>query len=92
MQSTNSAVSIRKKIPIRWGRKKVSRSMAYDPDLQLPSTARGPVGVTGLHGGFIPVNPLGVTALPGERSPIPPTSPLLTPPPGSAAMPYVWRP
>ena len=45
-----------------------------------------------LHGGFIPLNPRGITVRPGERSTIPPTSPLLTPPPGSAAMPYVWRP
>lgn len=66
--------------------------MGYDPDVQLPSTTRGPVGVTGSHGGFIPLNPRGVTVLPGERSPIPPTSPLLTTPRGSAAMPYVWRP
>lgn len=44
------------------------------------------------HGGFIPLNPRGITVRPGERSPIPPTSPLLTTPPGSAAMPYVWSP
>jgi hypothetical protein len=66
--------------------------MDYDPHVQLPSTTRGPVGVTGSHGGFIPLNPRGITVLPGERSSIPPTSPLLTTPPGSAAMPYVWRP
>jgi hypothetical protein len=66
--------------------------MGYEPEVQLPSTTRGPVGVTGSQGGFIPLNPRGVTVLPGERSPIPPTSPLLTTPRGSAAMPYVYRP
>jgi hypothetical protein len=66
--------------------------MDYDPDVQLSPSTRGPVGVTGSRGGFIPLNPRGITVLPGERSPIPPTSPLLTTPPGSAAMPYVWRP
>ena len=65
--------------------------MDYDPDVQLPSSTP-PVGVTASRGGFIPLNPRGITVLPGERSPIPPTSPLLTTPPGSAAMPYVWRP
>jgi hypothetical protein len=41
-------------------------------------------------GGFIPLNPRGVIVRPGRGGPIPPTSPLLTPPPGSAAMPGVW--
>jgi hypothetical protein len=62
----------------------------YEAQLKPPMADRTPSDP--LHGGFIPLNPRGITVRPGERSTIPPTSPLLTPPPGSAAMPYVWRP
>jgi hypothetical protein len=64
--------------------------MNNEPDLTLPPAARTPPDRS--HGGFIPLNPRGITVRPGERSPFPPTSPLLTPPPGSSAMPYAWRP
>jgi hypothetical protein len=62
----------------------------YETQLKPPIADRTPSDT--LHGGFLPLNPRGVTVRPGERSTIPPTSPLLTPLPGSAAMPYVWRP
>jgi hypothetical protein len=60
------------------------------PGLKAPLENTTTFGAS--HGGFIPLNPRGITVRPGERSSIPPTSPLLTTPPGSAAMPYVWRP
>jgi hypothetical protein len=62
----------------------------YERDLKLPPPERAPLEPS--TGGFIPLNPRGITVRPGERSPFPPTSPLLTTPPGAAAMPYVWRP
>jgi hypothetical protein len=65
-------------------------STDYERDLKLPPPERAPLEPS--TGGFIPLNPRGITVRPGERSPFPPTSPLLTTPPGAAAMPYVWRP
>jgi hypothetical protein len=62
----------------------------YERDLKLPPADHAPLEHS--PGGFIPLNPRGITVRPGERSPLPPTSPLLTTPPGAAAMPYVWRP
>jgi hypothetical protein len=62
----------------------------YERDLKLPPADHAPLEHS--TGGFIPLNPRGITVRPGERSPFPPTSPLLTTPPGAAAMPYVWRP
>jgi hypothetical protein len=62
----------------------------YETQLKPPMADGTPSDT--LHGGFIPLNPRGITVRPGERITIPPTSPLLTPPPGSAAMPYVWGP
>jgi hypothetical protein len=62
----------------------------YERDLKLPPPEPAPLEPS--TGGFIPLNPRGITVRPGERSPFPPTSPLLTTPPGAAAMPYVWRP
>jgi hypothetical protein len=64
--------------------------MGYYSNLKVPPEETTPVDPA--RGGFIPLNPRGITVRPGERSPIPPTSPLLTTPPGSAARPYVWRP
>jgi len=63
----------------------------YDPDVQAPSS-RDSLSVTAPRGGFIPVDPREIRVRPGDRSPIPITSPLLTPPPGTAAMPNGWRP
>ena len=60
------------------------------PGLKAPPEDTTTFGAA--HGGFIPLNPRGITVRPGERSSIPPTSPLLMTPPGSAAMPYAWRP
>jgi hypothetical protein len=60
-----------------------------DPEIQAPSTS-GAYSGNAAPGGFIPLNPRGVIVRPGAGGPIPPTSPLLTPPPGSAAMPGVW--
>jgi hypothetical protein len=64
--------------------------MDNEPDLTLPPADRTPLEPS--TGGFIPLNPRGITVRPGERSPLPPSSPLLTTPPGSSAMPYVYRP
>jgi hypothetical protein len=64
--------------------------MDNEPDLTLPPADRTPLEPS--TGGFIPLNPPGITVRPGESSPLPPTSPLLTTPPGSSAMPYVYRP
>ena len=63
----------------------------YDPEVQAPSS-RDSLSVTAPRGGFIPVDPREIRVRPGDRSPIPITSPLLTPPPGTAAMPDGWRP
>jgi hypothetical protein len=62
----------------------------YEPNPKRPPADRAPLQRS--TGGFIPLNPRGITVRPGERSPLPPTSPVLTTPPGSSAMPYVYRP
>jgi hypothetical protein len=64
--------------------------MDNEPDPTLHPADHTPLKP--LTGGFIPLNPRGITVRPGERSPFPPTSPLLTPPLGSSARPYAWRP
>ena len=63
----------------------------YDPNVQAPSASRDFSHMAPPSGGFIPLDPRGITVRPGDRSPIPPTSPLLTPPSGTAAMPDGWR-
>jgi hypothetical protein len=63
----------------------------YDPNVQAPSASRDFSRMAPPSGGFIPLDPRGITVRPGDRSPIPPTSPLLTPPSGTAAMPDGWR-
>jgi hypothetical protein len=63
----------------------------YDPNVQAPSATWDSSRIAPLRGGFVPLDPHGITVRPGDRSPIPPTSPLLTPPPGTAAMPFGGR-
>jgi hypothetical protein len=61
------------------------------PNVQAPSVTWDSSRIAPLRGGFVPLDPRGITVRPGDRSPIPPTSPLLTPPSGTAAMPFGGR-